>query len=73
MRIDGEEVRALGDALRENTALTQLNLSCEQQDHKETQQGSKASTMARGVAWPATRMVMKEHVEWVMHSRQTQR
>ena len=65
--------RGLGERLQGITTRTVLRLGCEQQDHKQTQQESKASTMARGVAGQATRLVMKEHVEWVMHSRQTQR
>ena len=48
--------RALGDALKTNTTLTQLNLACEQPDHKETQQESKASTMARGLFGQSTRL-----------------
>ena len=39
----------MGDALKTNTTLTVLWLGSEQQDHKETQQESKASTMAREV------------------------
>ena len=35
----GEEgARALGDALKTNTTLTEMVLICEQQDHKQTQQ-----------------------------------
>ena len=46
--IDEEGARGLGDALKTNTTLTELNLWSEQQDHKQTQQESKANTMARG-------------------------
>ena len=42
--IGDEGARGLGDALKTNTTLTKLELGCEQQDHKETQQESKAST-----------------------------
>ena len=44
-----EGARALGDALKTNTTLAVLGLWCEQQDHKQTQQESKESTMAREV------------------------
>ena len=37
-RVGVEGARGLGDALKTNTTLTQLNLRCEQQDHKETQE-----------------------------------
>ena len=47
--IGAEGARGLGDALKTNTTLTVLKLEREQQDHKETQQESKASTAARGV------------------------
>ena len=62
---------ALGDALKTNTTLTELDLQSEQQDHKETQI-IKASTRACGVAGQTTRLVRKERVHWAMHSRQTQ-
>ena len=48
-RIGDEGARALGDALKTNTTLTVLDLHGGQQDHKETQRESKATTMARGV------------------------
>ena len=48
--IGDEGARVLGGALKTNTTLTELNLWGEQRDHKKTQQESKASTMARGVA-----------------------
>ena len=70
--ICGEGARGLGDALKTNTTLTELHLWCEQQDHKKTQQESKASTMAHGVTEQATGLVSKERVDCVMHSRQTQ-
>ena len=35
--IGGEGARVLGDALKTNTTLTQMDLSGVQQDHKETQ------------------------------------
>ena len=71
--IGDEGACALGDALKTNTTLTALDLQGEQQDHKETRQESKASTMARGVTEQTTRSVMNERVHWVMHSKQTQR
>ena len=46
----GENFHSLQDALKTNTTLAELHLRCEQRDHKEAQQESKASTMARGVA-----------------------
>ena len=61
-RIGDEGARGLADALKTNTTLTKLELCGEQQDHKETQQESKASTMARGVTGQATRLGMKERV-----------
>ena len=36
--------RALGDALKTNTTLTQLDLNSEQQDHKEAQRGKYNGT-----------------------------
>ena len=72
-RIGAEGARGLGDALKTNTTLTKLKLTGGQQDHKETQQESKESTMARGVTGQATVLVMKEHVHWAMHPRQTRR
>ena len=52
--ISVEGARGLGDALKTNTTLTVLWLGGEQQDHNETQQESKASTMTRGVAGQTT-------------------
>ena len=43
-KIGVEGARALGDALKTNTTLTQLSLHGEQQDHKETQQGKHNGT-----------------------------
>ena len=62
----------LGDGLKTNTTLTQLDLGREQQDHKETQpeQGKHNGTWSN---WKPTGFVMKERVHWVMHSRQTPR
>ena len=71
-RVGDEGARGLGDALKTNTTLTTLNLQGEQQDRKETQQESSASTMARGVTGQTTELVLEERVDWVMHSRQTQ-
>ena len=71
-RIDEGGARVLSDALKTNTTLTKLDLRCKQQDHKETQQESKASIMARGLFGQSTRLVEKERVDWVTHSRQTQ-
>ena len=71
-KIGEEGARALGGALKTNTTLAKLDLWREQQDHKEAQQESKASTMTRGVTGQETRLVMKERVGWGMHSRQTQ-
>ena len=71
--IGDEGARGLGDALKTNTTLTVLWLGSEQQDHKETQQESKANTMARGVTGQTMGLVMKERVDCAMHSRQTQR
>ena len=48
-RIGAEGARAVGDALKANTTLTELLLGSEQQDHKQTQE-SEASAMTRGVA-----------------------
>ena len=67
--IGDEGARALGDALKTNTTLTVLELNGEQQDHKETQRESKASTMARGVTGQATGLVMEERVDWATHSK----
>ena len=53
-RIGDEGARVLGDALKTNTTLTQLELNSEQQDHKETLKESKASTMACEVAGQPT-------------------
>ena len=67
-----EGARGLGDALMTNTTLTWLDLGGEQQDYKQTQQESKTNAMARGVPGQTTGLVLKERVDCVMHSRQTQ-
>ena len=69
---NGEEgARVLSDALKTSTSPAVLVLSGEQQDHKETQQESKTA-IARGVTGQTTTLVLKERVQWVMYSRQTQ-
>ena len=72
--IGDEGARVLGDALKTNTTLTELNLSGVQQDHKQTQQESKAGKHnGMWCGWQATGLALKERVHWVTHSRQTER
>ena len=65
-KIGDEGARGLGDGLKTNTTLAQLDLRSEQQDHKETLKKSKANTTARGVTGQATGSVMKERVDWCL-------
>ena len=52
-RIGDEGARALGDALKTNTTLTQLELNSEQQDHKETLKESKSKHNGMWSGWAA--------------------